>query len=400
MASILERRRISGDRNVRTALRGGPAGGRIVEEQEGCMRHQLIRSAIAALGVAAVVGAATLPATAAPASNRVVVRLGHSIQQAINEAPPGTIIVLEPGVYAQSLQIRKDRITLQGAGASEDGTVLVPPADLPKNRCRKMTGGSGVCVIASRLDHGQVINPAVDDVVTGILFRDWPSMGVFGYGTDGLKITNNGATNYGEYGFARFNSTNSVMENNYAEGNGTTAEAGLYVGDSPNAHSIVRGNTVSGGNAFGVFVRHTQWVDVAFNNVSGNCQGILILDDGQPGGAGHAQVHDNVAQANNLFCPPNEEAPPLQGGGILLLGATNSSVWHNNVLGNKGEQINSGGIVLISAGPFGGSDVINDLVQNNTSYSNSPADIIWDGSGSGNTFNANHCGTSQPSGLC
>jgi parallel beta-helix repeat protein len=364
------------------------------------MRHHLFRSSIAVFGTSAVVALMAIPASAAATqAQRVVVPLGHSIQKAINEAPPGTTIVLEPGTYAQSFQIRKDHITVQGSGPSEDGTVLVPPADLPKNMCRRMTGGSGACVIASRMDHGQVINWAVGDTITGILFENWRGMGVFGYGTDGLTITNNAAVNYGGYGFARFNSMNSTIENNTAQGNGTS-EAGVYVGDSPAAHTVVRGNTITGGNTWGVFVRHSHGVEVAFNNTSGNCEGIVGLDDGQPGGVGDLSIHDNVAHANNLFCPPNE-GPPLQGGGILLLGATDSSVWHNNVLGNQGDQVNSGGIVVFSASQFtGGSDPINDTIKNNTSFSNGPADIIWDGSGTGNTFTGNQCGVSMPSGLC
>ena len=174
----------------------------------------------------------------------------------------------------------------------------------------------------------------------------------------------------------------------------------MYVGDSPNAHAVVRGNDVSG-SLLGVFVRHSHGVEVAFNNLEGNCEGILYLDDGQPGGAGDGSIHDNVAHSNNLFCPGGEENPPAQGGGILLLGATNTSVWQNDVLANAGEQFNSGGIVLLSAAPFGGgSDVINDTVKDNTAFGNHPADIIWDGSGTGNVFTGNHCEVSVPVGLC
>jgi hypothetical protein len=59
----------------------------------------------------------------------------------------------------------------------------------------------------------------------------------------------------------------------------------------------------------------------------------------------------------------------LQGGGILLLGATDSSVWHNNVLANQGKQVNSGGIVVVPAAPFtGGSGPIDHAVSTNTSW--------------------------------
>jgi nitrous oxidase accessory protein NosD len=327
-----------------------------------------------------------------------VVPLGHSIQKAINESPPGTVIVLEPGVYKQSVQIRKDEITIQGAGAFEEGTIMVPPDQLPPNLCRKIAKGTGVCVLATHFDHGQIVKTADNDRVSGILFDGGWNFGVFGYGTTGLQITNNGAENYREYGFARFASSGGVIENNEARGL-DGSEAGVYVGDSPDAHAVIRGNEASG-SLLGVFVRHSHGVQVAYNHVEGNCQGIFILDDGEPGGAGDANIHDNVAHANNLFCPPGEENPPAQGGGILLMGAVNSTVSRNTVLGNSGEQFNSGGIVLLSAAMFGGSDVMNNVVNDNSAYSNHPADIIYDGSGSGNVFTNNHCDSSDPAGLC
>jgi hypothetical protein len=324
----------------------------------------------------------------------VWVHHGESIQAAINSVPPGTTIVLQPGTYSQSFQIRNDDIRVQGAGPTEDGTILIPPDPLPNNKCTKFTGGSGVCVLG-KISHGQIVETSDKDTITGILFRGWPSMGVFALGTTGLSITNNGSDGAGEYGFARFDSSGGLIEKNWATG---SEEAGIYVGDSPQANATVEGNDVSGNN-LGIFIRHARHVEVAYNHSEGNCQGILVLDDGEPGGAGNVNVHNNVFHANNESCPPGE-GPPFQGGGVLLFGATDTIVAQNQVLGNKGNEINSGGIVLRSAAPFGGSDVIGNIVRNNTAYSNSPADIIYDGSGSGNKFYGNHCTTSQPGGLC
>jgi parallel beta-helix repeat protein len=362
------------------------------------MRNHVLRKLSVALGLAAIVGSIALPASASAGSSvdarpKVWVHHGQSIQAAINKVPPGTTIVLQPGIYAQTFTLRNDDIRVQGAGPTEDGTILVPPSPIPDNICKRFTGGSGVCVIG-KAEHRQIVDTADKDTITGILFRDWPGMGVFAFGTTDLSITNNTSENAGEYGFARFDSSGGLIEKNTATG---SPEAGIYVGDSPHANAKVEGNDVSG-NGLGIFVRHARHVEVAYNHAEGNCQGILVLDDGQPGGAGNANIHNNVFHANNLSCPP-EHGPPLQGGGVLLLGATNTIVAQNQVLGNQGDQFNSGGIVLVSAAPDG-SDVIGNIVRNNTAYSNSPADIIYDGSGSGNQFYGNHCTNSQPGGLC
>ena len=156
------------------------------------------------------------------------------------------------------------------------------------------------------------------------------------------------------------------------------------------------------GNQFGIFVRHARHVLVTDNHVSGNCQGILVLDDGQAGGAGNATIVDNSVINNNKFCAKNEDTPVnTQGGGILLLGATQTLVTYNFVAGNKGKQINSGGIVVLSAHALShGSNPNFDTIARNTAFRNQPADLRWDGTGIGVRFKANHCQTSVPAGLC
>jgi pectin methylesterase-like acyl-CoA thioesterase len=74
-------------------------------------------------------------ASAAQASSVIVVGPGHSIQAAINAARPGDTVFVRPGVYHQSVQIRKNGITLRGSGAFHGGTVLVPPKHIPKTLC-------------------------------------------------------------------------------------------------------------------------------------------------------------------------------------------------------------------------------------------------------------------------
>jgi Right handed beta helix region len=203
------------------------------------------------------------------------------------------------------------------------------------------------------------------------------------------------AVNNAEYGISRFESTKTLFANDTAVG---SDEAGFYVGDSPNAASVMRDN-VARGNALGFFIRHARGVTVVNNRATGNCQGILVLDDGEPGGVGNAVIQGNSVFRNNMFCPPNEEAPPLQGG-ILLLGATQTRVVGNSLKGNVGTQLNSGGIVVLSAAPFQGSDPQFDTISRNTAFRDKPADLRWDGSGNNVNFVANHCAKSIPAGLC
>ena len=341
---------------------------------------------------------------AAPAGSShgsvIVVPPGHSIQAAVNRAHPGTTIQLKRGVYHQAVQIRTDGITLRGVGNSLNGTVLRPPAMKPHTLCTSIFGVTGVCMLAKKLNlqTGAVRQTVNNDTVTGIYVTGFPANGVFGYGTNGLTVTRVSGVNDGDYGISRFESTRTLFANDVAIGN---HEAGFYVGDSPDADTVVR-NNIAIGNEFGIFVRHAREVAVFHNLATKNCQGILVLDDGQPGGAGTAVIAKNAIIANNKFCPKNMDTPVnIQGGGILLLGATKTLVVHNTVLGNKGNQINSGGIRLLSAAALTkGSNPNHDAVVANRAFHNKPADLIWDGTGVGNTFVANHCGKSIPAGLC
>ena len=359
------------------------------------MRKSVIAACAAGLGIALISGTAASAST----SNTIVVGPGQSIQAAVDRAHPGDTVLVKPGVYHQSVQIRKNGITLRGSGDFYGGTVIVPPKSIPKTLCNQAFGPTGICILAKNVDvkTGAVITPVRNDTVTALLVKGFPGNGVFGYGTVGMRVLRVAAINNGEYGISRFESRNTLFAHDIAVGSN---EAGFYVGDSPHADTVVRDNKAYG-NALGIFIRHARHILVKDNRVSGNCQGILVLDDGQPGGAGNTSVVHNSVSKNNKFCPKNEEAPPLQGGGILLLGATHSLVAHNGVFGNSGKQFNSGGIVVLSAHAITkGSNPDFDTIAHNIAFRNHPADLIWDGTGVGVRFKANHCGTSVPPGLC
>jgi parallel beta-helix repeat protein len=327
----------------------------------------------------------------------IVVHPGQSIQAAIDSAVGGDTILVLPGIYHQSIQITTDHLTLRGAGA--EGTVLEPPATAPPNVCTAANGGlaSGVCVIGKVDNTGHVVRYVRGDVVTNLTLLSFGANGVFGYGTADLQVSHVAAINDGGYGIARFVSTGTTLEHNVVSGN---HEAGLYIGDSPDADTVVRDNR-SQGNGYGVFVRHSHQVLVTDNEVSGNCLGVFVLDDGQPGGAGNVRVTNNNVHDNNRFCPPSQEGPALSGGGVVLVGATHTLVaWNHVNENNHGGTLGSGGIVLRSAVPFGGSDIVSDTVRGNRAHQNAPADILWDGSGHGNLFVENECGTSMPNQLC
>lgn len=366
-----------------------------------CATTTVITMSILSVAAAsASVAARAAARQAGSARSIIVVGPNQSIQRAVNRARPGTTIVLKKGVYHQAVMIRKDRITLRGAGNSLNGTVLRPPRHRPRTLCTSGFGLTGVCVLAKKLDPqtGKVFQRVRGVKVTGIYVTGFPGNGVFGYGTNGLTVTGVSAYHDGDYGISRFVSTHTVFTHDIAVGN---HEAGFYVGDSPLADTVVRFD-IAVGNQFGIFVRHARHVTVSNNVLHGNCQGIMVLDDGQPGGAGNALIAHNSVIRNNKFCRKHGDTPiNIAGGGILLLGATHTVVSHNVVRGNRGHQLNSGGIVVASAAKLTkGANPSHDTIVGNWAFHNRPADLIWDGTGVGNRFVHNHCGKSIPRGLC
>jgi nitrous oxidase accessory protein NosD len=309
-------------------------------------------------------------ATAKPKGH--VVHSGESIQQAIKAADPGDTIVVLGGVHRETVVIKKDGISLRGVDA-----VLKPPAK-PSSPC----GASGFCVQADNV------------FISGFTVRNFPATGIFAIGARNAKFMTNRAIRNGEYGIAAFSSPGTQMIANLTRG---SDDAGLYVGDSPHADATVVGNETYD-NFLGILVRNARHGKIAGNQVHNNCVGMFFLADA-PGPAGVFDVHGNKVENNTRACPAFEDAPPLSGVGIALLGARGMEIKHNHIVHNvpSGPTGFSGGVVAISG--FEGTPPTNNTVIGNTILRNKP-DIYWDKKGSGNRFKPNNCKTSKPERLC
>ena len=303
-----------------------------------------------------------------------VVRPGQSIQKAIKAADPGDTIVVRGGIHRQSVQVNKDGISLRGVDA-----VLESPA---KPTSSSSCGVSGFCVEA-------------DDVsISGFTVRGFPDFGFVAFGARNARFVANSAFDNGEYGITTFSSTGTKIIANRTSG---SDEAGIYVGDSPHADATVAANETYG-NFLGILVRNARHGKVAANRVHNNCLGMLFLAD-EPGPAGVFDVRGNEVVNNTRACPAFEDAPPLSGVGIALLGARGMEMQGNHIVHNvpSGPTAFSGGVV-VSKG-FGGTAPTNNTLVGNTILRNKP-DILWDKSGSGNRLAPNNCKTSKPGGLC
>lgn len=347
----------------------------------------LVSVVIAACGATASAGSAD--------AMTVNVGPGQSIQAAIDAASPGDVIRVHPGTYRESLQISKDGITLAGERAT-----LRPPTEPANTLCNQQGPPTGICVVG-QLQFGEgpptVVQPVKNTVISGFRIEGFGGDGIFGFGSEGMRVQDTRMLHNGGYGVFSNTSSGTRFEGNVSEGNG---DAGFYVGDSQPANAVVRNNRSTGNSGEGIFLRDASHGSVSGNEMAGNCSGIVVLADA-PGPAEDWKIRSNRVNENNRACAgdPEEGEDPTSGIGIALVGARHVLVVKNTVNGNRDlhPSAASGGILVVS-GP-GGTTPTGDTIRENSAFGNTPFDLVWDGTGSP-TFSSNQCGTSNPAGLC
>jgi parallel beta-helix repeat protein len=363
------------------------------------------RVGIAGLLVSGALVLAASPAMAAGHHTWVVSPGTGTISAAVAAASPGDTLQLKPGTFYDSVFIGQldssgnalpKSLTIRGAG---DSTIIKPPAT-STNPCNGPGAVEGLCVAGQLDSMGNPVlsNPVHDVHISDLRTTGFSDSGVIGFNTEGLEVEHVRSDHNSGYGIARFASTNSVFANNSVSYNG---EAGLYMGDSPNANSVVEDNEADH-NGFGIFLRDSTKILAEGNRSWGNCVGILALNTGHGAtgttGAGLHTIEDNTVTANDQACPGSNDGPPTSGIGIALVGVLGTKVIENDVSGNKpsGPSLASGGVVIVS-GPT--SSPTGNLVKGNEVERNLPQDIFWDQTGAGNTVIHNDCDTAVPSNL-
>jgi len=318
-----------------------------------------------------------------------------TISAAVAHAHPGDTIRLKAGTYFDSVFIPMT-LTIKGAGWDK---TTVKPAPNPKNLCDAPGDISGFCALGG-VD--QNFNPDLSKPVVNVTVEDlrttgFSDTGVIGFNTKGMHVTNVRSDHNGGYGIARFVSTDSLFDHNWTSYN---TEAGLYMGDSPDADSVISWNKTDH-NGFGVFMRDSRELTAMHNTVWDNCVGILALNSGHgaPGDlpAGFYYITANLVFDNDTACPASE-GPALSGLGIALAGVQHVLVNNNRVTNNHpgGPSLVSAGIAIVSTKSMGGTDPTHNTVRNNFVRNNVPVDIAWDGTGSGNVIRTNDCRKTVP----
>ncbi|MDX1994179.1 MAG: parallel beta-helix domain-containing protein [bacterium] len=316
----------------------------------------------------------------------ITVRAGESIQAAVDRALPGDTVLVEPGVYHETVYVDTPGITLRGVVNGDE---------------RPWLDGQ------SRMSDG--FNTTGDDfVLEGFGIRGYIGNGVLTTGAERVVYRDLIVEGVREgdrstiYGLYPIECTDILIENTVVTG---IADAGIYVGQS-RGPIIVRNNEVHG-NVTGIEIENSTNADVHDNHVHNNTGGILVfLLPNNPSKVGYGtRVFNNLIEDNNLptFAAEGSIVAMVPSGtGIMIMTADETEVFNNTIRNNQtfGVALTSLYVIydrstVFDLGPLPEGNWIHDNTYENNGYDPRGivqelglpgADVMWTGDGWTNSF--------------
>lgn len=249
----------------------------------------------------------------------ITVKAGESIQAAVDSALPYDVVMIEPGVYRESVYVDMPNITIKGIVRGEERAWL----DGENWRSDGFNTTGNQFIIEGLGFRGYIGNAILTTGAQGVIYRDLIIEGT--YGGDYNTI----------YGIYPVECTDVLIEKNVVTG---IADAGIYVGQS-RGPIIVRDNVVHG-NVTGIEIENSTNAEVYDNHVYNNTGGILVfLLPNNPSKVGYGtRVYNNLIESNNH---PNFAAEGAivglvpSGTGVMIMTADRTEVFNNVIRDNQ-----------------------------------------------------------------
>jgi len=233
----------------------------------------------------------------------------NKIQDAVDSALEGDLVLINPGVYNESVTVTTDYLTIRG---TDRNSVIIDGEFMREN---------GIQIYDT--DGVSIENLSV---------RNFSLNGVYWNGSKGFKGSYLTVYNNGDYGVYAFDSTDGVFDNIYASGH---PDSGIYIGQCYPCNSLIYDNVVegnalgySGTNAGGhLYLYRNIWRD----NMSGIVPNTLDSELNPPGRE-TTIISNLVVDNNNYDAPTNRFGLVARGMGIVVPGRVGDIIEKNIVI--------------------------------------------------------------------
>lgn len=284
------------------------------------------------------------------------------IQQAVDEASPGTTILIKPGVYKQKVIVKTDNLIIKGL-----------------DRFRTILHGQ------DKRSNGFIVDGARNVRIKNLTVRNFSENGIFYNNSKHYLVARVDSIKNRHYGIYAFDSYNGIIKDSFGWGSG---DSSFYIGECmgcgallDNIYSAWNSIGYSGTNATGVTIQNS----VFEKNGVGVVPNTLPTEDLGPNRG--TFIFNNLIRNNN-----NSEVPPAGffetigmpvGTGVWLPGVDNNAV-RRNIIRNHDRYG-----VLITQSVHEDSLPENNRVRRNLISSTGVYSLAWDGTGWDNCFRGN-----------
>lgn len=316
---------------------------------------------------------------------RAVPESYDTIQSAVDDANPGDIVLVSPGLYNEKITIETDGITLRGLDRND---VILDGQDKYANGITVTADGVSVeNLTVRRYQQNGVLFTGVEPEYAGKSKYAGDEDSVL----NGYRIAYVTAHNNGLYGIYVFASRNGVIEDSYASGH---PDSGIYVGQCRPCNVVMK-NLLAENNAIGYYgTNASDNVWLISSEFSRNRLGIA---PNSQEAEKLAPQSSTIVAGNIVADNDNPNAPKIPEGffaaGIAVGGGTKNIVSKNKVAGHDGA-----GIIVLSMNVFNPSD--NQITEN--VLARNAVDLVYldsQGNPRGNCFSGNVFSTSRPSNI-